>query len=78
MTLLPEQIVLSASLEAIDTLAIRLVFTVVTIESDMVGDPVTQVSFEVMCTVTVSLFARAVVVYEMLSVPTAVVPTYHW
>ena len=78
MTLLPEQIVLSASLDAMVTLAGRFELTVVTILSDTAGDPVAQVAFEVICTVTVSLFARMVVVYEMLSVPTDVVPTNHW
>ena len=60
------------------TLAGRLALTVMTIVSDTAGDPLTQAKLEVMCTVTESLFANEVVVYEMLSVPTGVVPINHW
>ena len=46
--------------------------------SDTAGDPLTQAKLEVIRTVTESMSAKAEVVYPMLSVPTAVVPTYHW
>ena len=77
VTLVPEQIVLFASLEAILTLAAWLAFTVVVIAFDVAGDPVAQVALEVITTVTASLFAKVVVVYVVLLVPTLVEPTFH-
>ena len=73
VALLPLHIVTSLA-----TGAAGIGIEVVTIVSDTAGDPLTQAKLEVMCTVTESLFANEVVVYEMLSVPTGVVPTYHW
>ena len=62
VTLAPEQMVLSASLDAMLTLAGRLALTVVVMPLDVAGDPVAHVAVEVMTTVIASLFARVVVV----------------
>ena len=62
VTLAPEQMVLSASLEVMLTLAGRLALTVVVMLLDVAGDPVAHVAVEVMTTVIASLFPRVVVV----------------
>ena len=62
VTLVPEQMVLSASLDAIETLAGRLLLTVVVMLLDVAGDPVAHVAVEVMTTVIASLFTSVVVV----------------
>ena len=62
VTLVPEQMVLSASLDAIETLAGKLLLTAVVMLLEVAGDPVAQVAVEVITTVMASLFARVVVV----------------
>ena len=62
VTLAPEQMVLSASLDAMLTLAGRLALTVVVMLFDVAGDPVAHVAVEVMTTVIASLFTSVVVV----------------
>ena len=47
VTLVPEQIVLSASLEAMVTLAGRIALTVVAIVSDTAGEPLAHARLEV-------------------------------
>ena len=63
VTLAPAQIVLSASLEAILTLAAKFGLTVVMILLEVAGDPVKQgVALEVITTVTSSPLFKVVVV----------------
>ena len=62
VTLVPAQMVLSASLELMLTLAGKLLLTAVVMLFDVAGDPVAQVAVEVITTVIASLFARVVVV----------------
>ena len=63
VTLVPEQIVLSASFDAIVTLAGKFGFTVVVMLFDVAGDPVKHgVAFDVITTLTTSLLANVVVV----------------
>ena len=70
VTLVVAQIVLSASLDAMLTLAGRFAFTVVVIPFDVAGDPVKQgVAFEVITTITTSLFINVLVVYVALIAP---------
>ena len=78
VTLEVAQIVLSASLDAMLTLAGRFAFTVVVIPFDVAGDPVKQgVAFEVITTVTTSLFVNDALVYVALFVPTLVPFNFH-
>ena len=58
VTLVPAQTMLSASLDAMLTLAGRLALTVVVMPEDVAGEPVTQLALDVITTVTISLFAR--------------------
>ena len=62
VTLVPEQMVLSASLDAMLTLAGRLALTVVVMLLDVAGDPVAHVAVDVITTVITSLLASVVVV----------------
>ena len=62
VTLVPEQMVLSASLELMLTLAGKLLLTAVVMLLEVAGDPVAHVAVEVITTVMASLFARVVVV----------------
>ena len=62
VTLAPEQMVLSASLDAMLTLAGRLALTVVVMLFEVAGDPVAHVAVEVITTVIASLLASVVVV----------------
>jgi hypothetical protein len=79
VTLVPEQIVLSASFDAIVTLAGWFALTVVVMLFDVAGDPVKHgVAFDVITTVTASPFANAVVVYVALFVPTLAPFNFHW
>ena len=62
ITLVPAQIILSASLDAILTLAGRLALTVVVMPEDVAGEPVTQLALDVSTTVTILPFAREALV----------------
>jgi hypothetical protein len=63
VTLAPAQIVLSASLDAMLTLAGKFGLTVVVIVFDVAGDPVKHgVALDVITTLTSSSFANPVVV----------------
>jgi hypothetical protein len=77
VTLVPVQMVLSASLETILTLAGKFGFSMVIIALLVAGLPVAQVAFEVMTTVTGCPDTRVVVVYVALFDPTGVTPEYH-
>ena len=78
VTLVFAQIVLSASLDAMLTLAGRFAFTVVVIPFDVAGEPVKHgVAFDVITTVTTSLFVNDALVYVALFVPTLVPFNFH-
>ena len=62
VTLAPEHMVLSESLDALLTLAGRLAFTVVVMLLDVTGDPGAHVAVEVMTTLMASPLASVVVV----------------
>ena len=69
---------MSASLDAILTLAGRFAFTVVVIPFDVAGEPVKHgVALEVITTVTTSLFVNVLVVYVTLFVPTLFPLSFH-
>ena len=71
VTLVPAQIVLSASLDAMLTLAGKIGFTVVVILFEVAGEPVKHgVAFEVITTLTTSPLFNVVVVNVVLFVPT--------
>ena len=73
--LVPAQIVLSASLDAMLTLAGRFAFTVVVMPFDVTGDPVKHgVALDVITTVTTSLFVNVLVVYVALVAPKITFP----
>ena len=75
VTLVVAQIVLSASLDAMLTLAGRFAFTVVVIPFDVAGEPVKHgVALEVITTVTTSLFINVLVIYVALIAPTISFP----
>ena len=76
--LVPAQIVLSASLDAMLTLAGRFAFTVVVIAFEVAGDPVKHgVALDVITTVTTSLFVNDALVYVALFVPTSFPLSFH-
>ena len=78
VTLVVAQIVLSASLDAMLTLAGRFAFTVVVIAFDVAGDPVKHgVALEVITTVTTSSFVNVLVIYVALLVPTLFPLIFH-
>ncbi len=78
VTLVPEQIELSASFEDTLTLAATLGFTTVVILLEVAGEPVIQgVALDVITTVTMLLLANVVVVYVALLVPTLAPFTFH-
>ena len=62
VTLVPEQMLLSASLDVMLTLAGRFALTVVVMLFDVAGDPVAHVAVEVMTTLMASPLASVVVV----------------
>ena len=73
--LVPAQIVLSASLDAMLTLAGRFAFTVVVMPFDVAGEPVKHgVAFDVITTVITSLFVNVLMVYVALVAPTITFP----
>ena len=78
MTLVPAQIILSASFETMLTLAGKFGFTVVTIALLVAGLPVAHTAFEVMTTDTDCPLARPDVVKVALFEPTGDAPRYHW
>ena len=53
-------------------------FTVIVMVFDVAGEPVAQVAFDVITTVTVWPFVNVVVVYVGLLVPTFAPLTFHW
>jgi hypothetical protein len=60
----PAQIVLFAAFDAMPTLAVRIGLTIVVIPFDVAGEPVKHgVAFEVITTVTSSLFVNDAFVY---------------
>ena len=61
VTLAPEQMVLSASLEVMFTLAGRFALTVVVMLLDVTGDPVAHVAVKVITTLITSPLASVVV-----------------
>ena len=78
VTLVFAQIVLSASLDAMLTLAGRFAFTVVVIPFDVAGEPVKHgVAFDVITTVTTSLFVNVLVINVALFVPTLFPLSFH-
>ena len=78
VTLVVAQIVLSASLDAMLTLAGKFAFTVVVMPFDVAGEPVKHgVALEVITTVTTSLFVNVLVVYVTLFVPTLFPLSFH-
>ena len=78
VTLAPEHIVLPLALDAMLTLAGKLGFTVVVMLFDVAGDPVAHVAFDVITTLTASLFASVVVVNVALFVPAFTPFSFHW
>ena len=75
VTLVLAQMVLFVAEEAILTLAGRFAFTVVVIPFDVAGDPVKHgVAFDVITTVTTSLFVNVLVIYVTLVAPTISLP----
>ena len=75
VTLVVAQIVLSASLDAMLTLAGRFAFTVVVIGFDVAGEPVKHgAALDVITTVTTSLFVNVLVIYVALVAPTISLP----
>ena len=78
VTLAPEHIVLPLALDAMLTLAGKFGFTVVVILFDVAGDPVKHgVAFDVITTLTTSLFASVVVVNVALFVPAFTPFSFH-
>jgi len=80
VTLVPAQITLSASLDIMLTLAGRFGLTVVVIGIDVASDAIKHgVAFDIITTVTTSLFVNAAVVYVALVAPTISLPfSFHW
>lgn len=78
ITLVPAQIVLPAALDKMLTLAGRFGFTVIVIVFDVAGEPVAQVAFDVMMTLTMSPLFNVVVVNVVLFVPAFAPFTCHW
>ncbi len=70
VTLVPAQIVLSASLDAMLTAGVKFGFTVVVMVFDVAGEPVAQVALEVITTETCWPLVNADVLYVALFVPT--------
>ena len=68
VTFVPEQT--AVALATILTLAATEEVTVIVIEFDVVGEPVTQPRLDVILTVTTSLFTSELVVYVGAFVPT--------
>ena len=78
VTLVPEHIILSASLEVIVTLAGSNGFTVVVIDPDVAGLPVKHgVALDIITTVTTSPFDNVDVVKTLLFVPTLLPLSFH-
>ncbi len=78
VTLVPEQILLSASFDAIDTAGVTLLFTDVVMLFPLAVDDDWQVLLAVSTTVTTSLFDNEALVYVVASVPTLVPFNFHW
>jgi len=77
VTEVPAQIILSASLDEMLTDTGKFGFTVVVIVFDVAGLPDVHASLEVRMTFTWSPFAREVVVYVALFVPTSTLFFFH-
>ena len=78
VTLVPAQIVLSASLETILTLGTKTRLTVVVIPELVPVNGEAHGSFDVKIQVTTSAFTKPVVVYVVPPVPTGAPFKYHW
>ncbi len=76
LTDVPEQIVVVDELT--DTLAAKFGLTVMVILFELAGEPVAQVAFEVITALTTSLFAKLLLVYVLLLVPTLLPFNFHW
>ena len=75
VTLVLAQMVLFVAEEAILTLAARFAFTVVVMPFDVAGEPTKHgVAFDVITTVTTSLFVNVLVIYVALVAPTISLP----
>jgi hypothetical protein len=77
VTLVPEQIVDEGE-AAMLTLAATTGFTVIVIELEVAGFPVTPERLDVITQVTTWLLVNVVVVYVVLFVPTLTPFTFHW
>ncbi len=75
LTDVPEQIVVVDELT--DTLAAKFGLTVMVMLFELAGDPVAQVAFEVITALTTSLFAKLLLVYVLLLVPTLLPFNFH-
>ena len=78
VTLVPAQIVLSASLDTILTLGTKTRLTVVVIPELVPVNGEAHGSFDVKIHVTTSAFTNPVVVYVVPPVPTGEPFKYHW
>ena len=78
VTLVPAQIVLSASLETILTLGTKTRLTVVVIPELVPVNGEAHTAFDVKIQVTISPFTKPVVVYVVPPVPTGEPFKYHW
>ena len=78
VTLVPAQIVLSASLDTILTLGTKTGLTVVVIPELVPVNGEAHGSFDVKRHVTTSAFTKPVVVYVVPPVPTGEPFKYHW
>ena len=78
VTLVPTQIVLSASLDPILTLGTKTEVTVVVIPELVPVNGEAHGSFDVKIHVTISPFTKPVVVYVVPPVPTGEPFKYHW
>ena len=78
VTFVPAQIVLLGASDIMLTLAGSNVFTVIVTAFDVAGEPVAQVAFDVMTTVTTSPLFKALLEKVALFVPTLLLFTCHW
>ena len=73
----PEHIGFVPDVKAIDTDAVTFAFTVIDMEFDVAGLPLTQDALDVITQVMACPFVSVVVVYVVLLVPTLVPFTFH-
>ena len=78
VTLVPAQIVLFVAFDTMLTLAGKFAFTVAVMPFDVAGEPVKHgVAFDVITTVTTSLFVNVLVINVALFVPTLFPLSFH-